>query len=96
MKNKPHPQSEKYVNGVHYIEERTNIKRLFQEIRQVFNPRTDIVVISPQDLEKASRMRDGGFLRDHLERVVTIESLGCPSIVRAGGSLNFAGGFFKQ
>ena len=96
MKNKQHPHSREFKNGIDYIENRSNIGYLFGEIRQAFNPKTDIVVISPSDLEKALRLRDSRWLYDNQHRVVTIESLSRPSIVRAGGGLNFAGGFFKS
>ena len=75
---------------------RTNTDKVFGEIKRAFNPKTDIIVMSPDDYVEALTHLDWEWLNGLKERVIKIEDLAHPSIVRAGGGLNFSGGFFKQ
>jgi hypothetical protein len=92
VKNKPHP----YSNKPQEKRPRTNMDFLFGEIQSVFNPRTDILVLSFHDYDEACLRQDSRWIKSNAERIVIITSLKRPSIVRAGGTLNFSGGFFKS
>jgi hypothetical protein len=92
MKNKQHPQS-----GQPQVKApRTHMDYLFGEIQAVFNPKTDILVMSLKHYDDACERADSRWIKENVKRIVIIRSLDRPSIVRTGGSLNFTGGFFKQ